>query len=66
MAIPKDRRLAVTIAEAAQMTTLCRRTIANCVKRGQIRVVKIGRRTIIPISSLEALVSKGVETKKAA
>jgi excisionase family DNA binding protein len=53
-------RLAVTIAEAARMTSLSRGTIRGYARTGQLKTVKIGRRRIVPISALESLVRLGV------
>jgi len=53
-------RLAVTIAEAAKMTSLSRGTIRGYARNGRIKVVKIGRRTIVPIATLQDLVRTGL------
>jgi excisionase family DNA binding protein len=60
---PVDR-LAVTIAEASRMTSLSRGTIRAYARRGKIRVTKVGRRTIIPISTLRALVHTGIDSSR--
>ena len=53
-------RLAVTIAEAARMTSLSRGTIRGYARNGRIKVVKVGRRTIVPIATLQNLVRTGL------
>jgi excisionase family DNA binding protein len=55
--IPADR-LAVTIAEAARMTTLSPGSIRNHAKTGRLKVVKVGRRVLIPVPSLQRLLQE--------
>jgi excisionase family DNA binding protein len=55
--IPADR-MAVTIAEAARMTTLSRGSVRNHVRTGRIKAVKIGRRVLVPIASLQRLLQE--------
>jgi excisionase family DNA binding protein len=64
-AIPKDR-LAVSVSEAARMTTLSRGTIRSYARNGRIKAVKVGRRTLVPVTTLEELIREGVEPRKAA
>ena len=61
ISMPMDR-LAVTIAEASRMTSLSRGTIRNYAREGRIKVFKVGRRTIVPISTLQNLVRSGIDT----
>jgi excisionase family DNA binding protein len=61
ISMPTDR-LAVTIAEASRMTSLSRGTIRGYARKGRIKVVKVGRRIIVPISTLRNLVHSGVDT----
>jgi excisionase family DNA binding protein len=58
-ALPVDR-FAVSIAEASRLTSLSRGTIRAYAKAGKLRVTKVGRRTIIPISTLRDLVHTGI------
>ena len=53
--------LGVNPLKAAKIIGVGRTTIYALIKSGQIRPVKIGRRTIIPVSQLEALL--GLNTK---
>mgnify|MGYP001588808298 FL=1 len=53
--------LGVKPLKAAKIIGVGRTTIYALIKSGQIRPVKIGRRTIIPVSQLEALL--GLNTK---
>jgi len=51
--------LAVDVKEAARLTSLSVRTIRRYIKTGGIRpVVRIGRRLLIPIASLRALIDQ--------
>jgi excisionase family DNA binding protein len=54
-------RLAVT--EAARLTSLSRGTIRNYARVGRIKVIKIGRRTIVPIATLQDLVRTGLNPR---
>jgi len=58
-----QRPLAVSIARAAEMTSLCQRTIRNYVLDGKLAGVKCGTRIIIPIEALEELVQNGIAVK---
>jgi excisionase family DNA binding protein len=55
--IPADR-MAVTIAEAARMTTLSKGSIRNHAKSGRIKVARVGRRVLVPVASLERLLQE--------
>lgn len=48
-------RLAPSLNEAAQSTTLSRRTIYNLIDTGELRTVKIGKRRLVPRDALERL-----------
>ena len=61
IAISVDR-LAVTVSEAARMTSLSRGTIRAYAKAGRIKSVKIGRRRIVSIATLKDLVREGIDT----
>lgn len=50
-------RLSYTVKEACEATGLGVTTIYELIKAGRLRKVKIGTRTLIPRSSLEALLS---------
>ena len=59
IAIPTNR-LAVTVSEAARLTSLSRGTIRGYARNGRIKVIKVGRRTIVPITTLQDLVRTGL------
>lgn len=54
-AAANDNKIAYTPKEACAATGLGMTTLYKLMKEGQIRKVKIGSRTLIPRSSLEAL-----------
>lgn len=49
-------QLGYSIRSAARAIDVSERTIYNLVEAGKLRMVKIGRRSIIPASDLRALV----------
>lgn len=49
--------------EAAQVTSLSARTIGYLIERGDLRVRKIGKRTIIPARELKRLVEGGLNRR---
>ncbi|WP_353228925.1 helix-turn-helix domain-containing protein [Novosphingobium sp.] len=48
--------LTVRISEAVRLTGLCRSKIYELIASGDIETVKVGRCTLIPMTSLRALV----------
>jgi excisionase family DNA binding protein len=48
------QKLAVSTYDAAQMLSVSRRTIQSYITTKVLRARKIGRRTVIPVSELEA------------
>ncbi len=59
--VPDPRQLiadsvTVTVAQAQAITSLSRTTIYEAVRRGKIRKLKSGVRTLIPLSDLRELV----------
>lgn len=48
--------LAYSIAEAARVTTLGKTRIYELIREGKLQARKIGKRNIIPASSLRALI----------
>jgi len=47
--------LAVDIREAGRLTSLSPHTIRAYVRKGKIRAVRVGRRVLVPIESLQDL-----------
>ena len=48
-------RWTVTVEEAAQMLGISRSSAYECVRRGELRAVRLGRRLVVPRAGLEAL-----------
>lgn len=61
-----EKPLAVNFARASALTSLSKVTLRRFAKTGQIRVVRVGRRVLIPIAALESLINSGIEAKKVA
>jgi excisionase family DNA binding protein len=57
-------KMAVGLDEAAKMTSVSRFTLRRQIKRGVIKVARVGRRLVIPISELEKLVSPSVSSNE--
>lgn len=51
--------LAVDVREAARLTSLSTFTIRRYIRRGQLRAIRLGRRVVVPLESLENLVRDG-------
>lgn len=45
-------RILVSVEDAAVMVALCRATVFRLIGSGEIRTVKYGRRTLVPVQSL--------------
>ena len=56
-ALASPQRLAFSVDEAAAALGCSRVTIYNAFKRGDLRAVKIGARTVIPASEIERLLA---------
>ena len=52
-------RLAYTYKEAVEATRLSRSTLANAVTTGDLKVVRHGRRVLIPRVELERFINEG-------
>ena len=57
---PPSRPLALSKAKAAQALGISVRTIDYCIANHGIRVTRIGRRVLVPLNSLEALLKQGI------
>ena len=55
-----DKRLCITVTEAAEMLGLSRNFAYDLVKQKQLPVVKFGKRLLIPRLALEKMLEKGV------
>jgi hypothetical protein len=60
VSVPESRRaLAVSKAEAARILGVSHRTTDYSIALKQITVLRVGRRVLVPIRSLEAVVRRG-------
>ena len=57
---PATRPLALSKAKAAQALGISVRTVDYCIANHGIRVTRIGRRVLVPLNSLEALLKQGI------
>ncbi len=55
-----DKRLCITVPEAAEMLGLSRNFTYDLVKQKKLPVVKFGKRLLIPRAALEKMLEKGV------
>lgn len=62
---PTSRPLALSKAKAAQALGISVRTIDYCIANRGIRVTRIGRRVLVPLNSLEALLKQGIPEVRA-
>jgi excisionase family DNA binding protein len=53
-----EKELVVGISEAARRLAISSRTLATLVAQGELPSCKIGRRRLIPVTALEAFVSR--------
>ena len=53
-----ERRLTLTVPEAGQQLGISRNAAYEAAKRGEIPVVKIGRRLLVPTVALERLLQE--------
>jgi len=54
-----DERLTLSIAEAATILRISRNTAYSMANQGQLPVIRVGRRMIVPRKGLNELLSKG-------
>jgi len=55
-----DRRT-MTVEEAAQMLGISRSSAYECVRRGELRALRLGRRLVVPRDALEELLASNQE-----
>lgn len=49
-------KLGVSLDEAAKLTSVSAFTLRRQIKRGNLKVARVGRRLVIPVTELEKLV----------
>ncbi len=50
---PPVQRLALSVDECAQAVGLSSRYVRTLIQRGQLRVLRVGRRVLVPIAEVE-------------
>jgi excisionase family DNA binding protein len=61
-----EGRLVLSIPEAYQALGIGETTLRQLIASGQLPVLRLGRRVLIPISAIEALVSQAAASKSGA
>ncbi len=62
--MPQD--LALTVQEAVQATRVGRTTLYQAISDGELRVVRIGRRIVVPVASLNEWLERRTTASEAA
>ncbi len=57
-------KLTMTVSEAAKCLGICRNSAYEAIARGEIPVIKIGKRLLVPKAALELLLTAGQPTNK--
>ncbi len=60
MSMDIDKRLCITVPEAAKLLRISRNHGYDLVKRGELPVMRFGKRLIIPRAALERKLEEGV------
>jgi excisionase family DNA binding protein len=60
-----DDKISLTISEAAKAIGVSRSKIFLLLKSGDVRAVKLGRRTLIPIDNLKSFIASCAERNAA-
>ena len=63
--LPADTRLCVTVKEALRMLSIGRTKFYELVNSGDLRVLKVGRGTRVPLDSLRGLVAQDIPSSAA-
>ncbi len=56
-------KLTLTVAEAAKCLGICRNSAYEAITRGEIPVIRIGKRLLVPKAALEVLLAAGQSKK---
>ena len=59
-----DSRLCISVPEAAAMLGVSRNFAYELVKRGELPVIKLGKRLLIPRTALEKMVERGMPSEQ--
>ena len=60
----ENEKLTLTVAEAATCLGIARNSAYEAIGRGEIPVVKVGKRLLVPKAALEKLLAAGQPKKK--
>ncbi len=55
----KRDRMAISVAECAQLLGIGRNSAYEAIHRGEIPAIRIGKRYIVPLAALEDLLGRG-------
>jgi excisionase family DNA binding protein len=58
----EKQKLGYSLKEAAEVSSLSRRTLEWLIEQGKLKAVKVNTRTVIPASALEKLMEIGTGT----
>ena len=58
MTEPQTEPISVRIREACRLTGISRSKLYELISKGEVETVKIGRITLVPMSSLRALIAQ--------
>ena len=61
MTTAEDDRLVLTVTEAAQLLKIGRSCAYEAVRNGQLPVIRMGRRILVPRAALERLLENGFQ-----
>jgi excisionase family DNA binding protein len=64
VAMGEPSRQAVSVREAARLLSVSRRTIENYIASKSIRAVRVGRRVLVPMKSVNEVAMRGVPSKR--
>ena len=59
----ENEKLTLTVAEAAKRLGICRNSAYEAIARGEIPVIRIGKRLLVPKAALETLLAAGQPKK---
>ncbi len=59
----ENEKLTLTVAEAAKCLGICRNSAYEAIARGEIPVIRVGKRLLVPKVALETLLTAGQPKK---
>ena len=58
----KNERLTLSVAEAAKCLGICRNSAYEAIARGEIPVIRVGKRLLVPKAALEIMLAASKPT----